>query len=254
MNDSSSDSGSDDVKLADSGDYNWGAIRGKYTNVPKPPGWVKSAILKGMSAASVRGAKWARGLVTIAYRESTFNKGAVNKWDSNAKAGTPSKGMFQVIDPTFKAYHAKSLPNDPFNPASSAAAAANYIESRYGDISRVQQADPNKPPKGYAVGAWEIPEDHIAQVHKGEMIIEKPKADTIRQALMRDVVNVKDAATGQGVSNRASGSGISLTFHDGSIRFVVNGAMTSGEARNAASTFANALAENKRLQELGVGL
>jgi hypothetical protein len=41
----------------------------------------------------------------IAQRESNFNTGAIeNKTDSNARAGTPSKGMFQFIEPTFKGY------------------------------------------------------------------------------------------------------------------------------------------------------
>ena len=37
-------------------------------------------------------------------QESGGNPKAINNWDSNAKAGTPSKGWMQVIDPTFKAY------------------------------------------------------------------------------------------------------------------------------------------------------
>ena len=42
-------------------------------------------------------------LSEIARRESNFNTGDVaNNWDSNAKKGTPSKGMFQFIEPTFK--------------------------------------------------------------------------------------------------------------------------------------------------------
>ena len=42
-------------------------------------------------------------LSEIARRESNFNTGEIpNNWDSNAKKGTPSKGMFQFIEPTFK--------------------------------------------------------------------------------------------------------------------------------------------------------
>lgn len=32
----------------------------------------------------------------------------------------------------------------------------------------------------YAVGAWELPSDHLAQVHKGEMIIPRPFAEDLR--------------------------------------------------------------------------
>ncbi len=42
-------------------------------------------------------------LSEIARRESNFDTGDIaNNWDSNAKKGTPSKGMFQFIEPTFK--------------------------------------------------------------------------------------------------------------------------------------------------------
>ncbi|MFJ1700394.1 NlpC/P60 family protein [Streptomyces sp. NPDC088252] len=255
MGDSSTGTGNEDDEdpggAASIGNYKWGKIDGTFEDIPAPPGWVQSAVKRGMSAAGVAGAKWARGLVTIAYRESNYRRDAVNKWDSNARRGTPSKGLMQVIGPTFKAYRAKSLPNDPLNPAASVAASANYIESRYRDISRVQQANPNKPRKGYAVGAWEIPEDHVAQVHKGEMIIEKPKADTIRSALMKDVVKVRDA----GDSSSPSGaSGIILNFHNGSVQFVVNGAMSEAVATKAASSFATALSEDSRMKRLGKGL
>lgn len=43
-------------------------------------------------------------LQEIARRESSFHFDSVNNWDSNAKKGTPSKGMFQFIEPTFNSY------------------------------------------------------------------------------------------------------------------------------------------------------
>jgi cell wall-associated NlpC family hydrolase/SLT domain-containing protein len=253
MNDSSTSAG-DGVGSADAGNYNFGPIHGKATDIPAPPAWVKTAVLKGMSAAGVSGAAWARGLVTVAYRESSFNAKAQNNYDSNAKAGTPSQGLMQVIRPTFESFRAKSLPDDPFDPAASVAASADYIKGRYKNISNVQQANPDLPPQGYAVGAWEIPQDHVAMVHKGEMIIEKPKADTIRQALMRDVVNVKDAATGQSSVVPSSG-GITLNFSSGAVQFVISGTgMTAQQAQQAADQFAQALTQNARMKQLARGL
>ncbi|MGW3782734.1 transglycosylase SLT domain-containing protein, partial [Streptomyces sp. NPDC005091] len=38
-------------------------------------------------------------------RESSGNPNAINNWDSNAMKGIPSKGLMQVIDPTFNTYH-----------------------------------------------------------------------------------------------------------------------------------------------------
>ena len=39
--------------------------------------------------------------------ESGGNPNAINNWDINAKMGIPSKGLMQVIDPTFRAYAMK---------------------------------------------------------------------------------------------------------------------------------------------------
>jgi hypothetical protein len=44
----------------------------------------------------------APGVKKIIMRESTGNARAVNNWDSNAAAGTPSKGLMQLIDTTFR--------------------------------------------------------------------------------------------------------------------------------------------------------
>ncbi|WP_153175843.1 transglycosylase SLT domain-containing protein, partial [Streptomyces sp. E2N171] len=49
-------------------------------------------------------------------RESSGNPAAINLWDSNAAKGTPSKGLLQVIDPTFQAYHVPGTAFDPFDP------------------------------------------------------------------------------------------------------------------------------------------
>lgn len=46
--------------------------------------------------------KLAPGVKQIIMRESTGNPDAVNGWDSNAAAGTPSKGLMQLIDTTFQ--------------------------------------------------------------------------------------------------------------------------------------------------------
>jgi hypothetical protein len=46
--------------------------------------------------------KLAPGVKKIIMRESTGNPDAINDWDSNAAAGTPSKGLMQLIDTTFR--------------------------------------------------------------------------------------------------------------------------------------------------------
>ncbi|MGY3203400.1 hypothetical protein ACVW19_003915 [Streptomyces sp. TE5632] len=70
-------------------------------------------------------------------RESSGNPQAINLWDSNAVAGTPSKGLLQVIDPTFRAYHVPGTAFDPFDPVANITAACNYAADRYGSIDNV---------------------------------------------------------------------------------------------------------------------
>ena len=75
-------------------------------------------------------------LMQIAQKESGFNPNAINKWDSNWKAGHPSKGLFQTIDGTFNAYKMPGM-NDIYNPIHNAVAAIRYMNSRYGGIQNV---------------------------------------------------------------------------------------------------------------------
>lgn len=96
--------------------------------------------------------RWEAGMNVLIQRESGWNANAVNRWDSNAAAGHPSGGLTQTIAGTFAANRNSSLPNNMFDPVANIAASINYIRRRYGDISRVQQANPNLPPKGYDNG------------------------------------------------------------------------------------------------------
>lgn len=68
---------------------------------------------------------------TIIEKESGGNPHAINDWDSNAAAGTPSKGLMQCIDPTFQAH---KLPghDDIYNPVDNIIAGVRYTFERYG--------------------------------------------------------------------------------------------------------------------------
>lgn len=50
-------------------------------------------------------------ILTVIQHESGGNPKVANNWDSNAKAGTPSKGLIQFIDPTFQHYAMKGHRN-----------------------------------------------------------------------------------------------------------------------------------------------
>ena len=77
--------------------------------------------------------------------ESGGNPKAINLWDSNAKKGIPSKGLMQVIDPTFRAYAMPGFSNI-YDPLSNILASIRYAVSRYGSLARAYQGH------GYANG------------------------------------------------------------------------------------------------------
>lgn len=96
-------------------------------------------------------AAWQSGLNTLITRESNWNSGSINNYDINAINGVPSQGLAQVIPPTFAAYHVPGYSNI-LAPVDNVAAAIRYIVATYGNISNVQQANANLPPKGYDHG------------------------------------------------------------------------------------------------------
>lgn len=73
-------------------------------------------------------------------RESTGNPQAINLYDSNAAAGIPSKGLLQLIDPTFVAYHVEGTKSDVYDPVANIVAACNYAAHTYGSMDNVNSA------------------------------------------------------------------------------------------------------------------
>ncbi|SDN08442.1 LysM domain-containing protein [Streptomyces sp. cf386] len=97
-------------------------------------GWIRNA-LHIMAQNGIPGSY--EGIHRNIMRESSGNPTAINNWDSNAAAGTPSKGLLQVIDPTFASYHVPGTVYDPFDPVANIVAACNYAAARYGSIDNV---------------------------------------------------------------------------------------------------------------------
>lgn len=108
--------------------------------------------------------------------ESNGNPNAINNWDINAKNGTPSKGLMQVIDPTFRAYAMPGFNSNIFDPLSNILASIRYALSRYGSLSAAYRG------VGYANGG--IVNQHqiaeIAEGNKPEIIIPLDKAKRSR--------------------------------------------------------------------------
>ncbi|SEO71407.1 Transglycosylase SLT domain-containing protein, partial [Actinacidiphila rubida] len=73
-------------------------------------------------------------------RESSGNPQAINLWDINARNGIPSKGLLQVIDPTFKRFHVAGTSWNIYNPVANITAACNYAADRYGSMDNVNSA------------------------------------------------------------------------------------------------------------------
>lgn len=124
-----------------------------------PTGQHRTVISQALAAAGVPPpgtmAQWLAGMNTLITRESGWNPNAINNWDSNAKAGHPSQGLTQTIPGTWAHYVPKALRSKGIlDPVGNVAASIRYIVSRYGSITRVQQANASLPPKGYDSGGW----------------------------------------------------------------------------------------------------
>lgn len=81
----------------------------------------------------------AKALKATALAESSGRPQAVNRWDSNARAGTPSIGLAQMIRPTFAAY---ALPGhrEITDPVDNLVASARYCNARYGGMDNMAGA------------------------------------------------------------------------------------------------------------------
>lgn len=156
----------------------------------------KALKANGIDATSYRISK----ILSTIQRESGGNPRAINLWDSNAKAGIPSKGLMQTIGPTFNAYKLKGH-NDIYNGFDNLLAAINYIKHRYGTSDA---AFARVAASGYANGGLVAKEQlaHVAEGNNPEMIIplsplKRPRA----MQLAQQVVNKFNAESSQGVQH-----------------------------------------------------
>lgn len=115
--------------------------------------------------------------------ESNGNPNAINNWDINAKNGTPSKGLMQVIDPTFRAYARSPYNKNIWDPMSNILASMRYALSRYGSLASAYRG------VGYENGGL-VTQDGLYRMGEGnkkEMVIplERPQraAELIQQAV-----------------------------------------------------------------------
>jgi hypothetical protein len=100
-------------------------------------GWIRQA-LKVMHQHHIPGSF--EGIKKNALRESSGNPHAINNWDINAQKGIPSKGLLQVIPPTFATYHVAGTSKNIYDPVANIVAACNYAAHRYGSMDNVDSA------------------------------------------------------------------------------------------------------------------
>ena len=75
----------------------------------------------------------APGVKQIIMSESGGNPLATNNWDSNARRGTPSRGLMQTIPSTFRAYvHPEVADRSITDPVANITAGVRYMIDRYG--------------------------------------------------------------------------------------------------------------------------
>jgi phage-related minor tail protein len=88
-------------------------------------------------------------------QESGGSASIVNNWDSNARRGTPSVGLMQVIGPTYAANRHPRFDTGPYvhgvsiNPLANILASMTYALKRYGSLPAAYGR-----PGGYDSGGW----------------------------------------------------------------------------------------------------
>ncbi|MCL2552539.1 MAG: transglycosylase SLT domain-containing protein [Streptosporangiales bacterium] len=100
-------------------------------------GWIRES-LDIMHAKHIPGTY--EGIHRNIIRESSGNPRAINLWDINARNGIPSKGLLQVINPTFNRFHVAGTSWNIYDPVANITAACNYAADRYGSMDNVNSA------------------------------------------------------------------------------------------------------------------
>ncbi|WP_243167036.1 peptidoglycan DD-metalloendopeptidase family protein [Acetobacterium tundrae] len=186
--------------------------------------WIKQA----MDITGVTGDDNYEHLMEIAQNESGGDPSAINDWDSNAMAGTPSIGLMQTIQSTFDAY-AKDGMNDIYNPVDNAVAAINYMIDRYGSVM-------NTGTHGYATGTSSAPAGlawvgekgpELMNFRGGENVVNTDESAKIvdLQAARAKRANAY-ASTAADSTNSDSGDQPSFEINLGGINITIEGSST----------------------------
>jgi hypothetical protein len=112
----------------------------------------------------------------------------------NAKNGTPSIGLLQVIRPTFDANKDARFPGGQTDPDANIAAALNYATTRYGSVEKIWPTT-----QGYALGGWITgiggprADANLIGASRGEFMVNADSA--ARNATALEAINAGAVAT-----------------------------------------------------------
>ncbi|MFJ9900248.1 transglycosylase SLT domain-containing protein [Streptomyces sp. NPDC091280] len=188
--------------------------------------------------------------------ESGGNPKAINNWDSNAKAGDPSRGLMQTIGSTFRAYAGPYLKRGIYDPLASIYAGLNYAVHRYG--SNWTQALAGT--KGYATGTTGAARGWAWVGEAGPELVHFGGGETVlnnRDSMLATVKVLRGYATGTGtrttgVAADAEKGVSSLNSAVKKLYEIITKAFTSGRIGSGSANSLNKWLdkENKQLQSL----
>lgn len=130
------------------------------------PDVIKALKKNGFEASASQVSAWMK----VIARESNGDPTVVNNWDPNAKAGHPSKGLVQTIQPTFDAYKFSGH-NNILNGYDDLLAGIHYMKAKYGSgpsaFARV--SGPEGYENGGIINTNQLIE--VAEHNKPEMVL-----------------------------------------------------------------------------------
>lgn len=171
----------------------------------------------------------------------------------NTRAKNPSSGAYGIPQ-SLPASKMGTIASDYLtDPKTQIEWGLQYIKKTYGDPERAWAHEESAG--WYDKGAWDLPKDERAVVHKGEMIIPANQARQIREVLLqnsgyKETPGIQPTAPGAQVA----GAGCSLVFNQGSIVIYMNGSGDVSEDGYAmARQMVDALAQDQRISALMTG-
>lgn len=136
-------------------------------------------------------------------QESGGNPRAINLWDSNARRGTPSMGLMQVIQPTFNANRDPRAVNDVWDPLANVLASMRYALRRYGSLPAAynkaggyDNGGPLMPGYTVAYNGTGKPENVRTAAQEDELVARLERIETALAARPAGAVTVQQSFTG----------------------------------------------------------